>query len=44
MQALTLEVILSAVFGVTDPERRARLRERLPLLLGDSPRWAYSYA
>ncbi len=36
MQALTLEVILSAVFGVTDPERRSRLRERLPRLLGDS--------
>ncbi len=35
-QTLTLEVILSAVFGVTDPERRTRLRELLPLLLGDS--------
>ncbi len=36
MQAVTLEVILRAVFGVTDPARAARLRERLPLLLGDS--------
>ena len=36
MQAITLEVILKAVFGVTDPERHARLHERLPLLLGDT--------
>src|SRR3954453_23563609 len=36
MQAVTLEVILSAVFGVTDPERRARLRELLPQLLSDT--------
>src|SRR4051795_12471641 len=36
MQAVTLEVILSAVFGVTDPERRDRLRELLPRLLDDS--------
>jgi cytochrome P450 len=36
MQAVTLEVILSAVFGVTDHERRSQLRERLPLLLGDT--------
>jgi cytochrome P450 len=27
---------MSAVFGVTDPERRRRLRERLPLLLGET--------
>ncbi len=33
MQAITLEVILRAVFGVTDPVRGRRLRERLPLLL-----------
>ena len=33
MQSVTLEVILSAVFGVTDPERRERLRELLPQLL-----------
>jgi cytochrome P450 len=33
MQAVTLEVILRAVFGVTDPARAERLRERLPLLL-----------
>jgi cytochrome P450 len=36
MQAITLDVILKAVFGVTDPARSARLRERLPLLLGDT--------
>ncbi len=36
MQAITLEVILRAVFGVTDPARDARLRDRLPLLLGDT--------
>ena len=36
MQAITLEVILRAVFGVTDPARDERLRERLPLLLGDT--------
>lgn len=36
MQAVTLEVILSAVFGVTDPQRRTQLRERLPLLLSDT--------
>jgi cytochrome P450 len=33
MQAVTLEVILRAVFGVTDEERRERLRELLPQLL-----------
>lgn len=36
MQAVTLEVILSAVFGVTDPGRRADLRELLPRLLSDT--------
>ena len=36
MQAVTLEVILRAVFGVTDPARAERLRERLPLLLSDT--------
>jgi cytochrome P450 family 135 len=36
MQAITLEVILQAVFGVTDPARSARLRKRLPLLLGET--------
>jgi cytochrome P450 len=36
MQAITLEVILKAVFGVTDPVRSERLRERLPLLLGET--------
>jgi cytochrome P450 len=33
MQAITLEVILRAVFGVTDEARRARLRSLLPKLL-----------
>jgi cytochrome P450 family 135 len=36
MQAVTLEVILHAVFGVTDPTRGERLRECLPLLLGET--------
>ncbi len=36
MQSITLEVILRAVFGVTDPHRRAQLSERLPKLLGDT--------
>jgi cytochrome P450 len=36
MQGITLEVILRAVFGVTDPARSARLREQLPLLLGET--------
>jgi cytochrome P450 len=34
MQAITLEVILRAVFGVTDAERRDRLRDALRELLG----------
>jgi cytochrome P450 family 135 len=33
MQAITLEVILRAVFGVTDPGRRDELRALLPRLL-----------
>jgi cytochrome P450 len=36
MQAVTLEVILRAVFGVTDPGRRARLAGRLGRLLADT--------
>ena len=36
MQAVTLEVILRAVFGVTDPERRERLRDLLPRLLNST--------
>jgi cytochrome P450 len=36
MQAVTLEVILRAVFGVADPARRARLAERLGGLLADT--------
>jgi cytochrome P450 family 135 len=43
MQAVTLEVILSAVFGVTDPDRRAQLQERLPLLLGDTSSLALQF-
>jgi cytochrome P450 len=33
MQAITLEVILSAVFGVSEGERRAELRQRLLAIL-----------
>jgi cytochrome P450 len=33
MQGVTLEVILRAVFGVADPQRRERLRRLLPRLL-----------
>src|SRR4051812_10389387 len=36
MQAVTLEVILRAVFGVTDPARAAPLAERLSALLADT--------
>jgi cytochrome P450 len=36
MQAITLEVILRAVFGVVDPDRRRLLSERLPLLLSEN--------
>jgi cytochrome P450 len=36
MQALTLEVILHAVFGVGGSERAARLRETLPRLVGQT--------
>jgi cytochrome P450 len=36
MQAITLEVILRAVFGVSDSARAGRLRELLPGLLGQS--------
>src|SRR5687768_7006303 len=35
MQAVTLEVILRAVFGVADPDRLARLRELLGHMLGE---------
>ena len=40
MQAVTLEVILRAVFGVTDPARLERLRAMLALMLANmaSPR------
>jgi cytochrome P450 family 135 len=36
MQSITLEVILQAVFGVSDRERGDALREQLPLLLGET--------
>jgi cytochrome P450 len=36
MQRVTLEVILRAVFGVTDDERRARLADRLSRLLAET--------
>jgi cytochrome P450 len=36
MQAVTLEVILRAVFGVADAQRRERLREQLVDLLGST--------
>ncbi len=36
MQAITMEVILRAVFGVSDAERGRALRELLPQLLGQS--------
>jgi cytochrome P450 family 135 len=36
MQAITLDVILRAVFGVTDPRRRDRLAERLGHLLAST--------
>jgi cytochrome P450 len=41
MQALTLEVILHAVLGVSDPARREELRRALRRLLamGTDPRW-----
>jgi cytochrome P450 len=41
MQALTLEVILHAVLGVSDPARREELRHALRRLLamGTDPRW-----
>jgi cytochrome P450 len=41
MQALTLEVILRAVLGVSDPVRREELRHALRRLLamGTDPRW-----
>jgi cytochrome P450 family 135 len=37
MRALTFEVICRAVFGVTQPERVARLRERLVAVIDSSP-------
>jgi cytochrome P450 len=36
MQGVTLEVILRAVFGVTDPDRRTRLADRVGHLLAET--------
>jgi cytochrome P450 family 135 len=36
-QAITMEVIIRAVFGITDPERVAELRQVLPKLSAPSP-------
>src|SRR6185312_12684090 len=36
MQAITLEVILQAVFGVSDRQHSEQLRVRLPMLLGET--------
>ena len=36
MQGVTLEVILRAVFGVTDPDRRTRLADRVGRLLAET--------
>ena len=44
MQAITLEVILRAVFGVTDEERRARLADRLRQLLDATSSPALQFA
>jgi cytochrome P450 len=44
MQAITLEVILRAVFGVSDEERRARLAERLRHLLDATSSPALQFA
>jgi cytochrome P450 len=43
MRAITLEVILRVVFGVTDAARLERLRELLPRLLDDTASVALSF-
>ncbi len=43
MQAITLEVILRAVFGVSDQARGERLRERLPMLLSETSSTALQF-
>ena len=43
MRAITLEVILRAVFGVSEPSRLARLRELLPRLLDGTSSPAMSF-
>jgi cytochrome P450 family 135 len=44
MQRITLEVILRAVFGVTDEHRRDALRERLGQLLADTASLGLQFA
>lgn len=44
MRALTFEVICRAVFGVTEPERVERLRERLGAVIDSSPIFMLSAA
>jgi cytochrome P450 family 135 len=43
MRAITLEVILAAVFGVSEPARLAALREQLPRLLDGTSSPAMSF-
>jgi cytochrome P450 family 135 len=43
MRAITLEVILRVVFGVTDPARLERLRELLPRLLDETASVSLSF-
>src|SRR5579871_2506727 len=43
MRAITLEIILRVVFGVSDPLRLARLRELLPRLLEETSSIAVSF-
>ena len=44
MQHVTLEVILRAVFGVTDPERRTRLADQLGRLLAQTASGGLQFA
>jgi len=44
MQGVTLEVILRAVFGVTDPQRRTRLADQLARLLAETASLGLQFA